>query len=280
MAKLILSAFADEYSASVDEQLSMLRSQSIPMLEPRQVDDKNISLLTAQEAQALKAKLDGIRISAIGSPLGKINLADDFEAHLELTRRVCDTANILETPRVRMFSFYLHKGKSREECRGEVIDKLGRMLEVARSFGIALCHENEADIYGESPEQCFDLLQAFGGELKCVFDMGNFVLGGYKPYPEAYELLKDYVEYFHVKDATFDGAIVPPGCGEGSIGSILEQHLASANSDVILTLEPHLMTFAGLDKLTDRKFSNPFVYPDAQTAFLDAVRHMRSVVKC
>ena len=279
MAKIILSAFADEYSAKTNEQLTMLRQQGIPMLEPRFLDGKNISAMTAQEAKALKAQLDGIRISSIGSPLGKINLADDFDAHLEMTRRVCETANLLETPRVRMFSFYLPKGKSRADCRSEVIDKLGMMLDIARSHNITFCHENEANIYGESPEQCLDLLKSFGGELKCVFDMGNFVLGGYKPYPEAYEQLRDYIEYFHIKDATCDGAIVPPGCGEGCIGDILRAHAKAAQRDVIATLEPHLMTFAGLDKLTDRKFDNPYVYENEQTAFLAAVEHMRGVLK-
>ena len=279
MGKIILSAFADEYSAKTCEQLAMLRQQNIPLLEPRFLDGKNISAMTTEEVKALKAQLNGIRISSIGSPLGKINLADDFGAHLELTRRVCETANILQTPRVRMFSFYLHQGKSREDCRSEVIDKLGAMLDIARSHNVTFCHENEANIYGESPEQCLDLLKTFGGELKCVFDMGNFVLGGYKPYPEAYELLKDYIEYFHIKDATFAGAIVPPGCGQGCIGDILRTHLAEAETDVIATLEPHLMTFAGLDKLTDRRFDNPYVYENEQTAFLAAVEHMCGVLQ-
>lgn len=275
MAKLILSAFADEYSASLSEQLDMLRRESITMLEPRFLDGKNISEMTAQAVRSLKEKLDGIRISAIGSPLGKISLDDDFEQHLELTRRVCETANLLDTPRVRMFSFYLHRGKSREDCRSEVIDKLGRMLEVARGSGVTLCHENEADIYGESPEQCLDLLNAFGGEMKCVFDMGNFVLGGYRPYPDAYELLKNYIEYFHIKDAAFDGAIVPPGCGEGSIREILTDHLECMQRDVIVTLEPHLATFDGLQQLTGRALDTPYVYESKQAAFLDAVCHMR-----
>lgn len=280
MAKIILSAFADEYSASSAGQLSMLREQNIPMLEPRFLDAKNISQMTVQEVDCFKAMLDGILISSVGSPLGKINLADDFEEHLELTRRVCDTANRLGTPRVRMFSFYLHEGKTREDCRSEVIDKLGRMLDIARSFGVTFCHENEAGIYGESPEQCLDLLQVFGGEMKCVFDMGNFVLGGYKPYPEAYDLLKEYIDYFHIKDATYAGAIVPPGCGEGSIAEILHAHLAAYGKDTIITLEPHLMTFAGLSKLTDRRLDNPYVYENEQAAFLAAVRHLRDIVEC
>ena len=138
MGKIILSAFADEYDKDLAAQLNMLREQGIPMLEPRFIGDKNISALSREEVLALKTKLDGIRISAIGSPLGKINLADDFAAHLELTRRVCETANLLETPRIRVFSFYLHKGATRAQCRNEVLDKFGQMLDIARSHNVTL----------------------------------------------------------------------------------------------------------------------------------------------
>ena len=279
MGKIILSAFADEYDKDLKAQLSMLREQGIPMLEPRFIGEKNISALSRAEVLAMKEQLDGIRISAIGSPLGKINLADDFAAHLELTRRVCETANLLETPRIRVFSFYLRKGTTRAQCRGEVMDKFGQMLEVARSFNVTLCHENEADIYGESPEDCLDLLKNFGGEVRCVFDMGNFVLGGYEPYPHAYALLKDYIEYFHIKDATRAGAIVPAGCGEGCITQTVREFAAETEQEVILTLEPHLQSFNGLDKLTERKFDNPYVYETPQAAFVDAIGKLRAQIR-
>ena len=182
MANIYLSAFTDEYNRDVDTQINLCKEQGLAYFEPRFLGEKNIADLTALEAKELKVKLGDIKVSSIGSPLGKINLADDFEAHLEKAKRVFDTANILDTENIRMFSFYLHQGKSREECREEVLDKLGRMLQVAKTFGVTLCHENEGEIYGESPEQCLDILQAFNGELKAVFDMGNFVLGKYLPY--------------------------------------------------------------------------------------------------
>jgi sugar phosphate isomerase/epimerase len=194
MSKWIISAFADEYSRSVDKQISALKENGLNHLEVRFVGDKNIADLTADEVCALKKSLDegGITVSAIGSPLGKINLADDFEEHLEKAKRVYNTANILGTDKVRMFSFYLHKDKTREECREEVLHKLGRLLDLADGFGVKLCHENEAKIYGETPEYCLDLLQHFGGRLRAVFDMGNFVLDKCDPVA-GYELLKNYI---------------------------------------------------------------------------------------
>lgn len=278
MKKIYLSAFTDEFSKDIDSQIALCKKQQIPFMEPRFINNKNIAELTSVEAKELKKKLDDIEVSSIGSPLGKINLAEDFEAHLETAKRVFETANILETHNVRIFSFYLHPGKSRRECRSEVMEKLGRLIEEAKKVGVVLCHENEAEIYGETPDMCLDILEGFQGELKCVFDMGNFVLGGFDPYKEAYPKLKKYIQYFHIKDALSAGAVVPPGCGEGQIKEILTDYVREFDRDVIITLEPHLQTFDGLNALVGRSFENPYKYETQEKAFLDALNRIRKMI--
>ncbi len=279
MSRWIISAFADEHSRSLEGQIGALRENGLKYIELRFIDGKNIADMTENEVLALKKALDesGIAVSAVGSPLGKINLADDFEAHLEKTRMVCHIANLLGTDKVRMFSFYLHNGKSREECRGEVIEKLGKMLDVADSFGIKLCHENEANIYGESPEYCLDLLEYFGGRLRCVFDMGNFVLDGCDPV-KGYEMLKNYIEYFHIKDALAQGAIVPAGCGDAHIGELLHRFREDSKGDVLLSVEPHLQTFDGLNALVGKSFDNPYKFDSLQSAFNEAVKRTKELL--
>ncbi len=281
MKKIIMSAFADEYSPELDIQLKMLNENGIGYIEPRFLLGKNVADLTESEAREVKSKLSasGICVSAIGSPLGKINLADNFDSHLEKTRRVLEVAKILNTDKVRMFSFYLREGKTRDECRGEVIDKLGRMIDLAESYGVKLCHENEAAIYGESPERCLDILDTFGGKLRAVFDMGNFVLDGYRPFPDAYNTVKSYIEYFHIKDSLFAGAIVPPGCGEASIKEILTVHSECSDTPFIATLEPHLETFDGLNSLVGKKFDNPYKFENKETAFLTAINKLKEILK-
>ena len=281
MAKLMMSAFADEYNRDFDAQLSMLKEQGIDYLEPRFIGGTNIADFDSTGAKEIKEKLDanGIKISSIGSPLGKIKLSDDMDAHMEQTKRVCETANILDTKLVRVFSFYLHDGKTDKECRNEVLEGVGRILDIAESAGITLCHENEARIYGESPENCLDLLKTFEGRLKCVFDMGNFVLDQHPPYPEAYHMLKPYIEYFHIKDSMAKGAIVPPGCGEAHIEEILKEHIKTAEKDVFITLEPHLETFDGLNKLVGKGFENPYKFESKEVAFLTAIEKLRELIK-
>ena len=260
MSKWIISAFADEHSRSLEGQIGALRENGLNHIELRFINGKNIADMTENEVSELKKALDevGITVSAVGSPLGKINLADDFEAHLEKTRRVCHTANLLGTDKIRVFSFYLHKGKRRE-------------------YGIILCHENEAKIYGESPEYCLDLLEHFGGRLRCVFDMGNYVLDGCDPV-KGYEMLKNYIEYFHIKDALNEGAIVPAGCGDAHIGELLHRFSEDSGKAVLLSIEPHLQTFDGLNALVGKSFDNPYKFDSLQSAFNEAVKRTKELL--
>ena len=71
MSNWIISAFADEYSRSVEKQISALKENGLDHIEVRFVEDKNIADLTADEVIALRKKLDdgGVKVSAVGSPL-------------------------------------------------------------------------------------------------------------------------------------------------------------------------------------------------------------------
>lgn len=279
MAKLILSAFADEYADSFEEQLQALNGFGIDHIEIRHVDQKNISVLSPDEVKNARRLLDahGIKANAIGSPLGKIRLDEDMDAHMETAKRVFESASLLGAKYIRMFSFYAPEGEDITTMKGQVLESLEKMLSIARSHGVTLCHENEAKIYGDIPVRCRELLDYFGGELKCVFDMGNFVLEEVEPI-SAYELLKPYIAYFHVKDALAAGAIVPPGKGEAKIKEILSAHMQSENADFFATLEPHLQTFSGLNALVGRSFENPYQYPDAKVAFADAVTKIKELI--
>ena len=96
MAIFTLSAFADEYSPIFDEQIKGLRANGMHLIELRGIDEVNISDLSDEKAREVKAKLDvaGIGISALGSPIGKIALDGDFEAHLDAFKRILENADI------------------------------------------------------------------------------------------------------------------------------------------------------------------------------------------
>ena len=279
MRSLKISAFADEYADSFEEQLTALNEFGIENIEIRFLNGKNISVLKRNEVTEAKKKLDafGINVSAIGSPIGKIQLDGDINDHLETAKRIFESANIFDTRYIRVFSFYAPNGKDIADMKSEVLYYLEKFVVLAREYGITLCHENEAKIYGDTPNRCKELLDHFSGELKCVFDMGNFVLEGEEPYT-AYELLKEDIAYFHIKDALSQGAIVPAGKGEAKIKEILSAHSEYAKEDFFVSLEPHLQTFSGLNALVGRTFDNPYKYTDQKAAFTDAVIKLKELI--
>ena len=83
MSNFIISGFSDEIDEKVVLQFEHLKKLGIEYFEPRGIDGKNISELCDDEVISLKAKMDeyGIKVSSIGSPIGKIQIIDDFEAH-------------------------------------------------------------------------------------------------------------------------------------------------------------------------------------------------------
>ncbi len=280
MAEFVLSAFADEYSPKFDEQLEGLKKNGVGFIEIRGVDGKNISELTEDELKAVREKLDkvGIGVSAIGSPIGKIKTSDPLEPHLEKLRSCIKAAKILGTPNIRMFSFYMPEGVSREEARPEVMKRLGAMLEIAKAEGITLCHENEKGIYGDSPETCLDIQKEFGGEIKLVFDPANFIECSYEPYPHGFELLGDRLYYMHIKDADADHRIAPAGKGIGRIPEIIKE-LDKREGRIFLTVEPHLRVFNGFDALeTDEKTKMPNTYATGEEAFGAAVDAIKEII--
>ena len=97
-------------------------------------------------------------------------------------------------------------------------------------------------------------------------------------YPEAYGLLRDGIAYFHIKDALYEGAIVPPGAGKAKIREILDTHSERADAPFFVTLEPHLQLFSGLNALVGRSFDNPYKYSDSESAFEDALKRLKELI--
>lgn len=248
MSKVRIYGFADEASPRIDGQIDALVRNRMDGLEIRNVDGENVSDISLEKAREVRRKLEaaGLAIWSIGSPIGKIDIArDDFPSHLDKLRHTLDIAEILGARRVRMFSFYIPAGDDPAAWRDEVLERLNRMADLAEDAGIQLCHENEKGIYGDNAPRCLDIHRSVP-RLAGVFDPANFIQTG-QDVAEAWEALKPYVDYMHVKDAMADGSVVPAGRGIGSLAGILRDYLARGGT--ALTLEPHLRVFEGLSAL-------------------------------
>ena len=265
-----LSGFGDEIDADLDEQVRVLGRLGIRYLDLRGVWGTNVVRLSDEEVERVRRTLDaaGVGVSAIASPVGKSRIDDDFGPHLDDFRRALDVAHRLESPFVRIFSFYLPQGDDPARHREAVIDRLGQLVRIADGSGVTLVHENEKGIYGDTPARCHDLLAAINSpRLRAVWDPANFVQCGARPHDDGYELLRPFIAYVHVKDAVAGtDRIVVAGEGDGQIGQTLAA-LAASGFDGFLSLEPHL-SLAG----PSAGFSGPDLFGQATEALKGLLR--------
>jgi 3-dehydroshikimate dehydratase len=265
-----LSAFGDEIAADLAEQLDVMQREGIPALEFRAAWGTNILDLSDEQVRQAKGLLDEreMHVSAIGSPIGKVKITDDFGAHLHRFRRALAVAEMLDAPRIRIFSFFIPGGEEAAHYRTAVMDRLLMLTQLAEEAGVTLWHENEKEIYGDIATRCADIHTTIRSpHLRAAFDPANFIQCGVRPMDEAWPLLADVSTHIHIKDAVLaDGHVVPAGEGDGQVKELL-QALVARNYRGYLTLEPHL------------KAAGPFGGFSGPDLFHTAVEALRGLLK-
>ncbi|MGA8115552.1 MAG: sugar phosphate isomerase/epimerase family protein [Actinocatenispora sp.] len=243
-----LSGFADEIDPDLDVQCRLLDELGIANMEFRSAWDTNVLDLDDAQLDRVRDTVarHGIRVSSIGSPIGKIGITEDFPSHLDRFRRALAVAERLEAPVVRVFSFFIPAGTDPDSYRDEVLRRMSAIADAARGHGVVLAHENEKEIYGDIPRRCADLVESVGSEqLRLTWDSANFVQCGVRPHTEGFELLRPYLEYVQIKDAVAaTGKVVPAGAGDGEVRETLTA-LRDDGFDGVFSLEPHLGTVDG-----------------------------------
>jgi len=240
-----LSAFADEVIDGFHGQIKYLASENIGFIEIRFVDKKNVMDLTNNELnEAKKIMADyGIKVCAIGSPIGKVKIDEPFAPHLEKFEHAIELAEFFEAPFIRMFSYYLPEGKNIDDYRDLVIERMTAKTELLKDSSVVMVHENETGTYGCSAENCVDIVKSVNSEkLRLVYDSGNFVWGQKitDNITNCWPLMKPYVVHIHIKDWKLNADIGSiPGRGDGQIKELLAE-LAGMNYEGFITMEPHL----------------------------------------
>jgi len=241
----MLSGFADEIDPDLETQCRVLDELGIRFIELRSAWDINVLDLTDGQVEdvARILKEHDIRVSSIGSPIGKINIADDFAPHLDRAERAIAVARRLGAPFIRVFSFFLRPDQQHQDVREEVIARMTALADRAQAGGVVLLHENEKDIYGDTPARVHDIVTSVDSPaLRLAWDPANYVQVGVIPYPDGYELLRPYTDYIQIKDAVLaTGEVVPAGEGDGRVRETIRA-LAADGFDGFFSMEPHLST--------------------------------------
>jgi len=243
-----LSAFADEAGEATADQLWALARAGIDHIDPRNIDGTNIAELPIDQAREVKARYDeaGVRVNMFGSPLGKIDIADDMAIDLARLEHLGKLADVFDCRAVRVFSYYNRDGAAEHEWRAESLKRLNQLLDLADTLDLVLYHENEKHIFGDPVRRVVVLRDEVhrkrGDRFKMIFDFDNYNQTGEDVWA-AWRELRDSTEAIHLKESSRqeDGSFqhVPVGTGDGRVPEVLAD-LARRGWAGPLTLEPHL----------------------------------------
>ncbi len=260
--RIYISGFADEIDSDFTKQLTTVKNLGMEYISLRSADGKGVADYTVSEVRdQLIPRLAkfGIKVSSIGSPIGKVGVEDEegFKTQLEQLERLCEICKVLKCRYIRMFSFFIPEGKNPDDYRDVVIEKLRKFEAIAKEYDVVLLHENEKDIYGDTAARCKVLFDALGSEhFRAAFDFANFVQCG-EDTAACWDLLRPYIEYIHIKDAVSDdNENVLCGTGEGKIKELLTRAIRDEGYEGFLTLEPHLVLFDSLQSLETKDAKN------------------------
>jgi sugar phosphate isomerase/epimerase len=265
-----LSAFADEISPDLDEQIRVCRENGVTHVELRSVNKVNVLDFDQKLRNEIKRKLaDGrIGVIAIGSPIGKVKIDEPWEKHFDRFKIAVELAQHFDAPYIRIFSYYPpNKGEDMRRHRDEVMRRMRAKVDFIKSVNVTLLHENEKDIYGEKGRECVDLMKTVDSrKFRSAFDFANFVQAGERPL-DNWPALKPWSDHIHIKDALLsNGKVMPAGKGDGQLEPILVD-LHKSGYGGFLSLEPHLAAheqFGG--------FSGPQLFKVAADALKDLCR--------
>lgn len=176
-----LSGFSDEISPDFEEQCAVAARLGLGHIELRSAWETNVLDLDDDRLRTVRRTLaeHDLRVSSIGSPIGKIFLDDDVDAHVERMRRAAHVADYLGAPFIRVFSFFMRPGVDPDTCRDGVVERLRTLVDVVAGSEIVLVHENEKDIFGDVPRRCLEMVRAVDSpNFALAWDPANFVQVG------------------------------------------------------------------------------------------------------
>ena len=238
----IISGFADEAGPSTSEQIEALKRAELTHIDLRSVEGENISALDPALARDVRGQLDtaGIRVNMFGSPIGKIDIADDFEEDLAKLRHLGEMARVFDCKAVRIFSYYNKAGAPHEKWQAEATARLKKLRDEAEKLDLVLYHENESDIFGDASDDVLALAELRDGQrFKLIYDFANYIRTG-EAGLATWAKFRDKTDAFHFKDQRRNGEHVPIGQGETDAEAILRD-AAKMGWSGPCTLEPHLV---------------------------------------
>ncbi|MFM9961793.1 MAG: sugar phosphate isomerase/epimerase family protein [Planctomycetaceae bacterium] len=264
--QVILSAFADEAAnrKTALEQLSALAAVGLKNYSPRFIDVnstgevKHVVTLSKAEYESL-AKLHveyGVRVTSIGSRIGKVKLKDKEDgSHNKfvpfkdyLKTEVASTINAareLDTKLIRGFSFYPPRGEDPQLYFQQAVDQIGQIADLCAKAGLVYGLEIEPNLIGDTGPMMAKLARAVKRKnMLLIFDGGNVACQNKTPMQcyEEYLAMRDHLGWMHIKDYKIDPTMTWTGTvDEEGLKNFVPSDRGDAGHDLVLKdLRDHL----------------------------------------
>lgn len=210
-----LGVISDEVSPHLTEALDWIQAQKLKHVEIRMVDGRNFIDLSDEEIERLHQEVlkRDLFVSALASPLFKCPLSpdrpvptgdqfghaeEDVESHFRKLTRAFDIANMLDTKRIRIFSFW--REAEPVVWFDEICVHLRKAARMAERAGMTLLLENEGACNGKYAAEVVELIERIQSPaMRMLWDPGNEEYGGRTSFPAGYALVRNHCEHVHLK---------------------------------------------------------------------------------
>lgn len=268
----------DEISADLGEVIEFLKIHDLKFVELRTINKKNLVDYSLDEVREIHNLLErnNIQVSAFASPLFKwypdkaekrpAEKIDTFSFNPELglnskrmyIQKAIAVAKILDTKYVRIFSSLMIPGFKYEFDKDQLLEFA---LAEAKKENIILLLENEIPCYVNKLEEVRSLAEKFATQgLGIWFDVANFYKLGDQVFFQDLNMLKNHIQYIHLKDFDVNGNYIALGKGVINYKRIVSDlKRIFGNRDVFLSIETHF-------------------HADPKGATAESVKYLRSIL--
>lgn len=249
---MFLTGIADEAGTNIERQIEAHKELGWRHIEIRNVDGKNLIDVDDTKFNQIAEKLDKgkMQVCCFAGQIANWarKISGSFDLDLEELKRAIPRMHRLGTKYIRIMS-YPNDNWSDDDWRGEVMERLRKLAQIAGEGGVTLVHENCSGWGGQNPERALDIMETVNSPyLKFVLDTGN------RPHAEAtvwdvYQKVKDYIVHVHIKDYGGEegNRYVFPGEGNCQVEKIIRD-LLSSGYEGGFSIEPHMASIIHLDK--------------------------------
>jgi sugar phosphate isomerase/epimerase len=223
---------------------SLLRGLGFNHCELRTVDGRHVLELSPPAWREVAAVLEqeGLAVALLDSGVGQTPITDGFSPQLARMERVLDLATWVGASYVGVYTYQVPP-EELERWRGEVVERLARLAELAAAGHATLLVENRPGSFCHSGQRLGDLVTAVNQPcMGAIFNPAGFVaekrhpfLTEFQPWP-----LKSFIRCVRIADGVFeDGRAVLPDEGNAELRELVSA-LSCRSFDGFFSLDPGL----------------------------------------